>query len=169
MTFVAGIDLGLDGALSVIEAETRKLWLVWDMPTFTTKRGRGERRVIDARELARYFQAFADMGVSLIAIEEPGYRQGQVGAGTVGLGAGLTIMGAIMADPPMRYEMVSPNAWKSTMKLTANKRYSVRMAEAMWPAQASWFKGPNGGALDGRAESALLAEYGIRRFLGLRR
>lgn len=161
----AGIDLGLDGALAVVEAETRKLTHLWDMPTLTIRRGKGERRAIDIRGLSQFLQTFADIGVTLVAIEEPGYRQGQRGSGTVGFGAGLTVMGCVMADPPMRYEIVSANAWKSSMKLTSNKAYSIRMAETMWPVQASWFHGPKGAALDGRAEAALLAEFGIRRFL----
>ncbi len=169
MTLAAGIDLGINGALAVVECETRRLTHLWDMPTFEKKRGRGIRHVIDAERLRQYLQCFADIGVQLVTIEEPGYRQGQKGSGTVGYGAGLVVMGVISADPPMRIEMVAANAWKAAMRLSGPKSYSMRRAREVFPGQATWFAGPRGGEMDGRAEAALIAEYGIGRHLGIRR
>lgn len=169
MTLAAGIDLGLDGAIAIVDAETRQVTHLWDMPTFTKKKGRGMRRVMDAPRLHTYIQALANMGVLLITVEEPGWRQGQAGAGTVGWGAGLTVAFCIAADPPVRYEMAAPSVWKASLRLTGPKLASVRRAQEVFPSQAAWFTGPNGGSLDGRAEAALICEYGINRHLGIRR
>lgn len=169
MILSAGIDLGLDGAMAVEDIDSRRLTHLWDMPTFKKKKGRGERRVVDAPPLFRMLQTFADIGVVLVTIEEPGWRQGQQGAGTVGYGAGLVIMGCVATDPPLRYEMAAPSAWKASMRLSSLKSHAVRRAQEVFPAQSNWFIGPNGGMLDGRAEAALICEYGIGRHLGIRR
>lgn len=169
MVLAAGIDLGVQGALCVIDTDTRRIVSLWDMPTYQKKRGKGMRSLIDAHKLCHYIQTFADIGVVLVTIEEPGFRQGQKGSGTVGFGAGLVVMGVIAADPPIRYEMAAPSAWKASLRLTGPKSYSVRRAQEIWPAQENWFVGPMGGGLDGRAEAALICEYGIGRHLGLRR
>lgn len=169
MTLAAGVDLGLDGALAVVECETRRLMHLWDMPTLVKKRGKGERRVIDIIQLRNFLQCFANIGVLLVTIEEPGFRQGQKGSGTVGFGAGLVVMGVVAADPPMRYEMASPGAWKSSLRLAGPKSYSTQRAREVFPQAAASFSGPRGGEKDGRAEAALICEYGISRFLGIRR
>lgn len=169
MTLCAGIDLGKHGALAVVESSGRRLWHLWDMPTFEKRQGKGTRTVIDPQKLQGYIQGLANIGVKLVTIEAPWFKGGQQGQGAIGWGAGLVVMACIAADPPIRYEMAAANAWKSSLKVSGPKSYSIRRAQELFPANKSWFEGPRGGAMDGRAEAALICEYGIRRHLGEQR
>jgi hypothetical protein len=62
--------------------------------------------------------------------------------------------------------MVSPQTWKRaiTMGMPASdtKDASVRMAKALFPSAQAMLYGSRGGALDGRAEALLIAEYARR-------
>jgi hypothetical protein len=167
MTLACGIDLGIDGALAVVDCEARRLTHLWDMPVYEKKRGKGMRRVIDPRKLYEYIQTLVDIGTVLFTIEEPGYRGGQMGSGTVGWGAGLVVMAVVSCGG--RYEMAAPNAWKANLRVHGPKSVSTRRAKEIFPVSATWFQGPRGGEKDGRAEAALIAEYGIVRHLGIRR
>ncbi len=168
MTIVAGIDLGLDGAIAAINAEERKILWIADMPTLEIAVGKRARRSIDVHRLLNLIQSLSDTGCELAVVEQPGYRPGQKGAGTVGVGYGLVIMGCFAVDPVVRTEVVNPAAWKASMKLPAAKAAAVKRAVTLFPASAHLFYGPKNGPLDGRAESALLGLFGCQRFLGIR-
>ena len=168
MTIVAGIDLGLDGAIAAINAEERKILWIADMPTLEIAVGKKARRSIDVHRLLNLIQSLSDTGCELAVVEQPGYRPGNIGAGVVGMGYGMIIMACFAVDPAVRTETVSASGWKSFMKLPAAKAVAVKRAVTLFPAHAHLFYGPKNGPLDGRAESALLGLFGCQRFLGIR-
>ena len=59
----------------------------------------------------------------------------------------------------IRTELVPANRWKKAMGVTADKRSSRDVAARRWPTEAHRFARVRD---DGRAEAALLAEYGRR-------
>jgi len=60
--------------------------------------------------------------------------------------------------------VVDPGVWKAHMGVTHDKETSLKKARELWPESAHFFKRQKD---HGRAEAALLAEYG-RRFLPAR-
>jgi hypothetical protein len=57
----------------------------------------------------------------------------------------------------VRLEHANPSAWKRTMRVNADKDGCRARASAMWPRSSKeWALAKD----DGRAEAALLAEYG---------
>jgi hypothetical protein len=168
VTIVAGIDLGLSGAITAIHAEERRILWIEDMPTLEIAVGRKARRSIDVHRLLNLIQSLSDTGCELAVVEQPGYRPGQKGAGTVGQGFGMVLMGCFAVDPVVRTEIVSPAGWKASLRVPAAKAAAVKRAVALFPASAHLFYGPKNGPLDGRAESALLGLFGCQRFLGIR-
>jgi len=168
VTIVAGIDLGLHGAITAINAEERRILWIEDMPTLEVVVGRKTRRSIDVHRLLNLLQSLSDTGCVLAVVEQPGYRPGQMGAGTVGQGFGMILMGCFAVDPAVRTEVVSASGWKASLKIPAAKAAAVKRAVALFPASAHLFYGPKNGPLDGRAESALLGLFGAQRYLGIR-
>lgn len=173
MTIVAGIDLGLQGAIAALDLdagycrECRVLWIE-DMPLIDIAVGKKLRKSIDIHRLLNLLQSLSDMGCVLATVEQPGYRPGNMGAGTVGMGFGMVLMGCFAVDPAVRTEVVSPAGWKASMKLPAAKAGAIKRAVSLFPASAHLFYGPKNGPLDGRAESALLALFGAQKYLRLR-
>ncbi len=165
MTIVSGVDPGLDGAISAVDLSAQRVLWVHDMPTLTKAVGKKERRTIDLETLRVYLQTLADIGCELVTLEEPGYRRGQKGGGTIGFGYGLLLMGCFMVDPPLRTETAGSGGWKASMKVTANKETSMRRVSGIFPDQAGLFYGPLGGKKDGRAESVLIGLYGAQKWL----
>lgn len=70
-------------------------------------------------------------------------------------GAILAALGAL----GVRVELVTPNVWKKAMRCTADKNLARQRACERWPESAGLFKRVKD---DGRAEAALVAEYGRR-------
>jgi hypothetical protein len=167
VTIVSGVDPGLDGAISAVDLQAQRVLWVEDMPTLTKSVGKKNRRTIDLHRLRLCLQTLADIGCELVTLEEPGYRQGQKGAGTVGQGYGLLLMGCFMVDPALRTETAGSGGWKASMKVSSNKETSMRRVGGLFPEQASLFYGPLGGAKDGRAEAVLMALYGAQKWLGI--
>jgi hypothetical protein len=166
VTTVVGIDLGLHGAIVAIEAEPATILFAWDMPTWKSEVGKKLRDKIDPHELFTSIQSLADIGTALVVIEEPGFRRGQRGGGTVGIGAGFVVMACVACS--LRYEIVNPGGWKASMKMPRDKKAAPKRATELFPASAHLFRGARGGALDGRADAAVIAKFGAARFLGIR-
>lgn len=168
MTIIAGIDLGLSGAIAALDAEARRILWIEDMPTLEIIVGKKARRTIDLHRLLNLLQSLSDTGCTLAVVEEPGFRPSQMGMGTIGYGFGLVMMGCFCTDPAVRTETVQPSGWKASLRVPAEKSAAVKRAVTLFPAHAHLFYGSRGGPLDGRAESAMIGLYGAQRFLGIR-
>ena len=73
-----------------------------------------------------------------------------------------TILGAV-SGCALRCRRVTPAVWKRNLGLSKDKGASRRLACELWPAQSAMFARVKD---DGRAEAALIAEYGRRQELG---
>lgn len=74
-------------------------------------------------------------------------------------GESFGIVKGVMAGRGININLVTPAKWKKAMELNAGKDGSRAMALQMWPEHAELFKRVKD---DGRAEAALLAEFGRR-------
>jgi hypothetical protein len=150
-----GIDPGLSGAIACIDTEGALLW-VEDMPTLA-----GE---VDPRSL---HELLADEYIDCTHIEVVSIRPGEGGQRSLKTGTNYGIVLAV-AKMSGSVERVTPAVWKKAMGVTADKETSLRRARELWPSKADQFAGPRGGGKDGRAEAALIALHGLRRWRGER-
>ena len=74
-------------------------------------------------------------------------------------GQHATVFPGVLAGLQIQTNTVTPNAWKKAMQLNAGKDASRAKAAQMWPQQAGEFSRVKD---DGKAEAALIAEYGRR-------
>ena len=154
MSFVCGIDPGINGALAFLDPEAATIRIV-DMPLFeftTTK----NRVKIDPYGIKRELQV---QPISNMYLEEV-YSSPQMGvtsAFNFGEGKGILLGVAAALDVPVT--PVKPQEWKKVMRVPADKRAAVQRASQLFPDVAGLFKGPRGGVFDGRAEAALIALF----------
>ena len=152
---ILAIDPGFSGALARYDGEHLS---VIDMPTYVRAAGKRQvdRRFIDEPELVRLVQMFA-MECDWLIIEAVGGipSQSAPSAFTFGRGVGVIIGAAIGIG--IRREEVHPSAWKSALRVPADKRAARARASELLPAYSGlWTRQKD----DGRAESAMLALWG---------
>ena len=156
MTVYVGIDPGLSGAITIL---CQGNLVVSDTPVAIVKNTRRDYLVA---EMVRLLTAWnpADLSAALErGIAMP--RQSSSTTYTTGRGGGL--WEGILAGLRIPYEMVEPRKWKKELGLPvgADKGMSRVLASRIFPDAASSFARVKD---DGRAESALIAEW--RRRIG---
>lgn len=161
MALIAGIDPGLGGAFAVYDTTAEALVGAWDMPVFKRIVNKRERKRLDLVAIHNTLAGFEVMGVDVLWIEDVAGRGNQVGGATLSFGVG--VIHGICTAIKLRLETVSPGAWKARMRAPAGKEGATQRAEALFPRQRGLFRGPQGGKLDGRAEAAMIALYGVTR------
>jgi len=148
--YTLGIDPGKTGYVVAIDGDGA---VSWSRPMPDTPQGLAvllrdhvEARVIVERQFAM-----------------PG--QGLTSTLTIGIGYGIIL--GVCAALDIGVELVRAQDWQRAMlrgegkaKGADLKRQYVAVAERMWPTIS--FRGPKGGAQDGKAAAALIAEYGRR-------
>lgn len=156
---IAGVDPGGSGALALLLPVENRL-VVEDMPVFRVQRGKGTRTEVDVHGLVRIL---SDWSPTHCFFEKVGGMEGDgpsaafnFGRATGAAEAVVKIIGGQFRDP-------APHVWKKAMKLTGKAKDDSRLlATNLWPANAADFSRKKD---DGRAEAALLAEYGRRVLL----
>lgn len=147
-----GIDPGASGAISII-FEDGSLFQNVDLPRVGKE--------YDLRQLNRLV-AEHEIHFACIEHQQVFGKEGIKTAFTIGFGYGMLLMALEANNIP--YIEVRPPAWKKVFTLVnKDKSSSVRLAQKLFPTGV--FVGPRGGLYDGRAESALIAEYGRRMSL----
>lgn len=154
-----GIDPGLSGAVSAILPDGRLF--VTDTPVAVVKKTRRDYLV---GEMAAVLRGLWDRNQNACAALERGIampRQSSSTTYTTGRGGGL--WEGILAALGIPYELVDSRKWKKEMGLPpgADKGASRVLASRLFPESAQFFARAKD---DGRAESALIAEY--RRRIG---
>lgn len=165
MTIVIGIDPGKSGAVAIREpiADERRAWTIRDTPTAAMTRGKLD---YFPAEMVRILRPYAAHSTEVIvAIENVHAMPGQGVVSMFAFGRGLGLWIGILAALQLPYELVEPATWKRKLHMPAGatKAKSVAVAQQLLPAIADSFVGPRGGALDGRAEAALLAVWMMQK------
>lgn len=140
-----GIDPGKTGALAIIHPYSGLV--VVDMPP-------------PGADLRKFFDSCEDPHV-FIERQQAMPKQGVSSTFTTGEGYGF--LQGILTGLAIPYEVVHPKTWMKGMGIPvgADKSEHIKRAEALFPGTA--FTGPRGGPKDGRADAALLAEWGRRQ------
>lgn len=137
---------------------------VYDMPVVRVKRGKTEKRRIDAMGLQLLLERLALLEPGCIYIEDVGGMPGQSAPNAFAFGYGCGQLLQAAASLRLPVQMVSPQLWKRALKVPAGKDDARARASQLLPAHAElWARGKD----DGRAEAALIALWGLRSLQGL--
>lgn len=155
---IIGVDPGGTGALALLEGQD--LLAVSDMPVFEVKRGKGFKPEIDVHALIALLR---DWRADCCWFERVGGMDGQSASAAFNFGRLAGMCEALVKASGARFEFASPHIWKKGMGLIhAAKDDSRAAAVNRWPGHAGLFRLKKH---DGRAEAALLAEYGRRELV----
>lgn len=151
---VIGIDPGFSGAIAFYNKSKLK---VYDLPL---KKFMG-RNQIDGEAFAKIIKQY-NKNISFAVIEDVHSmpEQGVVSTFRFGYNAGILL--GVLNALNIKVLKVKPAVWKSALGLTSSKKLSLELAKETFPFYLQYFKRAKD---DGRAEAALLAEFGFRTFL----
>lgn len=156
--WTVGIDPGATGAIAVLDARG-EVQNIHDMPY-------ADGQVIApllAEIITDYINPLEAPSNSVTCwVEQVRSRPSQSAPAMWKFATGYGVVLGVVGALGVRTRHVTPNAWKKTMKLTADKGRSRRLACELWPTEAYRFARVKD---DGRAEAALIAEYGRRQEL----
>ena len=158
MSLWLGVDPGFSGAFVAVSRDG--IEHVADMPLAKTKLGKGTQNEICAHTLRDELLSLQHThGKIRIAIVELVTSSPQMGVkSSFRFGEGYGLITGVLAGLCIPVERVRPQAWKKYMGLDADKKASLALARAKWPYCESFGRVKD----NGRAEAALLAEYGRR-------
>ncbi len=156
---IAGVDPGAWGAISLID--NGRLVEVHDMPRLMLRRGKTDKAEVDGYLLGRLL---ADLRADIAYIEKVGGIMGQSASSSFNFGRAAGAPEYAFKALGVRVETVPPGTWKKTLKLNKGKDAAVARASALWPQMSHHWEERRGNGKreqrEGRAESALVAEFG---------
>lgn len=151
---ILGIDPGLSGALALLSPEGNVL-AIEDMPTIEVVINGKKRRNMPPVALANIIRILAPQKAFL---ENVGVRPGEGAVGAFSFGRNLGQIEGVLAALQIPTTLVHPATWKRRMNIPADKGGARMKAMALFPDKVDLFKRVKD---DGRAESVLLAYYGL--------
>jgi crossover junction endodeoxyribonuclease RuvC len=150
MTGIIGIDPGLLGAIAHIYDG---VVTTHDMPIFTITKGKNIRREVDGVQLAMIIVGHQP---EQVIVEKVSAMPGQGVTSMFNFGRSFGVVEGVVAALQIPITYVTPQRWKSALRLSSDKGESRRLATQLWPQHADqWSRVKD----DGRAEAALLAHY----------
>lgn len=152
---VLGIDVGLNGAIALIESG--KLLEVHDMPTVTLERNNKTKRMVNAQALCAVIRgAKADAAY----LERLNAMPGQGVTSMFSMGQSLGVVLGILAAFEIPTTTIPPRTWQKALDVPQGKDGSRYRAAQLFPEHADMFSRVKD---DGRSDAALIAAYGARQ------
>lgn len=151
---ILGVDPGGAGAIAMLAGDEV---FVADMPVFMVPRGKSAKAELDVHGL---IDVLARWKPTHCYFEQVGGVDGDSASSAFNFGRIAGACEAIVKASRARFVFVAPHVWKKRMGLRGGKigKDEARArATNLWPAAAGLFARKKD---DGRAEAALLAEYG---------
>lgn len=152
---VIGVDPGLSGAIAYYDGVRV---VTFDMPTFEVVQRNKKRREIDAVQMSTIIATYHPQHLIL---EQVSAMPGQGVTSMFNFGRAYGAVEGVVGALRIPMTRVTPQRWKSALRLNADKGESRRRATQLFPDDAAqWARVKD----DGRAEAALLAYYLAKGF-----
>lgn len=158
--FVLGFDPGVQGALALVDSDTRNVVRVWDIPTRVRVINRKNRTQIDPVDLLSLVSEAVMLGANFAAIEElmAPLKDGGASLQTSGRGHGYLIMACVAHKLP--YERVPALTWKNAIKPGKTDESILLRARQLFPGCDRLWYSERGAIRDGRCEAAMIGLWG---------
>lgn len=145
---ILGIDVGMNGAFAFYD---EKELIIYDMPVFA----RNKTKRVDPGAVARMLKLHQPEHAFIEQVNA--FGMGASSAYNFGWNCGIIECAVAMSGVPFTY--VTPQVWKKAMQCPADKDAARMRATQLFPDEYhQWDLKKH----DGRAESALIALYGIK-------
>lgn len=156
MSFIIGVDPGASGAVAILE-DTGQLVQVFDMPAVEIQVGGKAKRRVAPEMLASELRLYNVHG-TVAVVEQVSAMPGQGVSSMFAFGQAYGLVLGVLAGLWIPTKTVTPSAWKKALKLNTGKDAARAKAAQLWPQMAGEFKRVKD---DGRAEAALIANWGL--------
>lgn len=156
---LAACDPGLKGGFAAMALRSGDRPELLDAVRMPLTREKGGKDVVDAAAVRALLENWAP-DACLIERVSAMPRQGVASSFNFGVSTG--VVRGLMIASGAQFEDVTPAAWKRALGLTSDKRASVGMARALFPAVL-------GSAIladEGRCEAALMAWWRAKQWAG---
>ena len=151
---IIGIDVGLSGAIAMMQGET--LTGIFDMPTVTLTRNGAAKRQISIPELVEIIKTFQP---DEAYCERVFAMSGQGVTSVFSFGRSLGAIEGILGARLIKTTLVTPQIWQKAMGVSGGKDGARARAMELFPWNVDYFKLKKH---DGRADAALIAAWGLR-------
>lgn len=159
---IAGIDIGLSGAVAIIDGN--RCVSLWDMPTFVVMRGKKKVTEYNIAAMNEMVNEVSRIGATVYMEKAQILPRGFTIKGNVGLARCQGLFEGLLSGNHVKFIKINPKTWQSEFGISGakgdTKIQSVKAARQMFPD--SELVTPRGRVLDGRADAILIAEYGKR-------
>jgi hypothetical protein len=145
ITYILGVDPGVNGAVAFYTPDHANYITVEDMPVV-------DKHVSPAVLARRIAQMRPLTAVVEIASTRPGLSSSSV----LKTGTGYGVILGVLAALEIPTHLVTPQRWKKHFRLDSDKEKSRALAQRLWPEFAERFARAKD---DGRAEAALIARW----------
>jgi len=149
-----GIDPGVGGAIAVLDDLGGIVEMI-DMPVIEVRIGKTARPRVSPAGLRSALLPYAEC--TICAVEKVGGITGQSASAAFTFGHACGLLEGALAALLMPVAPVTPQAWKRSAGLAADKGAAREAAMRLWPGRAQLFARKKD---DGRAEAALIARHG---------
>jgi crossover junction endodeoxyribonuclease RuvC len=151
---VAGIDIGLGGAVAMLDSE--RVVFIADMPTHSIVSGKKARLELD---LAGLREILTSRAVDHVVIERVAARPGQGVTGMFRFGYCAGAVAGMIAALRLPYSFVLPIAWQRAAGCGASGDAARARACQLYPDIAGELRRKRDG---GRADAILIARSGLK-------
>ncbi|CAJ0878850.1 hypothetical protein AMST5_03006 [freshwater sediment metagenome] len=154
---ILGVDVGLRGALALLDSETGEIVAIHDMPVLAD--GARGRAAINAPLLAALIYG---SHAHHAFVELVGARPGEAAGSSFAFGRSRGVTEGALAACGLPTTLLTPPVWRRAVGIQHGAGKDVSRSEAIrrWPARASLFARR---VDDGRAEACLIAVAGLMR------
>lgn len=158
MALICGVDPGRFGAFTIIDTNLHTVECI-DMPMFGIKK---KVKTVFEPDAFGIGDIFRDREVAHVYVEEVGYMPGDGGLGAFNFGRNYGTILGVCGGLQLPVTRVRPAVWKRAMRCTADKDQTMARAGELMPAcRRLWQRKRKSRENEGRAESALIALYGL--------
>jgi len=159
---VLGIDPGTTGALALVELRSRNLVSCHDFPLMNLGNA---KRIVDPVKFAELLRIYQNqknaIAIKFAVIEDVGVMTGKEGVVSMfnfGKGAGMLV--GVLAGLSIPTFHVRPAIWKTDMNVPKDKKKAMEKAVSIFSYNEYMTRVKD----HGRAEAAMLAFFGIKKF-----
>lgn len=156
MSFIIGIDPGVNGAIAILE-RSGELVQVFETPAVEVVVGGKAKRRVSPEMLAAELRLYNVSGTVAI-IEQVGAMPGQGVSSMFAFGEAFGLAKGVLAGMTIPFQTITPGKWKKALNLNAGKDASRAKAAALFPEHAGEFRRVKD---DGKAEATLIAYWGL--------
>ena len=157
MSLICGVDPGQTGAIALLNADTKKIIEIVDMPVTTRLSGKGKE--VNAYMLSNIFKNMNKylLDIETIIIERVHAMKGQGTTSMFNFGRSLGVVEGIIAMTNTPTVWVTPQTWKKKFGLLKKEKDAARsLVISMYPNQLDLFKRKKD---IGRADAVLIGLY----------